>query len=73
MALTDTGMQQKLEWGCVGMKEALPGTGGQSLGYRALQRSWGHPKPLFPKSQQHGKRGVHVCAFWEEVILGIPA
>lgn len=43
--------------------QALPVS--QLSGYRVQQQSSVHPKPLFHKAQQHGKRGVHVC-----VVLG---
>lgn len=42
-----------------------------TLGSRFQQRSWMHPKPLFPEAQQPGKRDVHGCVllggglFWE--------
>lgn len=72
MALADTGMQQELQQGCVEVKEALPGTGGQSLGCRALQRSWG-TQSLYSLNPSSMEKGVCVSVlfgrrlFWESL------
>lgn len=65
---------------CAGAPPALPslagGTGGPGLsqlsGYSVQPRSWVHPKPLFHKAQQQGKRGVHVYALLGGGYFGNP-
>lgn len=63
-------MQQELEQGCVEVKEALPGTEGQSLGYRALQRGGG-TQSLYSLNPSSMEKGVCVSVpfgrrlFWE--------
>lgn len=73
MALTDTGMQEELQEGCVEVQEALPGTGDRAWAVR-LCREAGVTQSLYSLNPSSTEEGVCMSVpfgrrlFWESLL-----